>query len=117
ESHSHFKGLGPPWRTVPSLRNCLNRASGVASELPLVSGMAGRYATALFELALEERALDAIRADLDRFDGLIAESPDLRRLVRRPVGRAWWRARARSTRSPRRMCGSTSRSLPRSSAG
>jgi len=44
--------------------------------------MAGRYATALFELALEERALDAVKADLDHFDGLIAESPDLRRLVR-----------------------------------
>ena len=47
--------------------------------------MAGRYATALFELALEERALDAVKADLDHFDGLIAESPDLRRLVRSPI--------------------------------
>jgi F-type H+-transporting ATPase subunit delta len=47
--------------------------------------MAGRYATALFELALEERALDAVKADLERFDALIGESPDLRRLVRSPV--------------------------------
>ena len=47
--------------------------------------MAGRYATALFELALEEHALDAVKADLDRFDALIAESADLRRLVRSPV--------------------------------
>ncbi len=47
--------------------------------------MAGRYATALFELALEEKKLDAVKADLDRFDALITESPDLERLVRSPV--------------------------------
>jgi F-type H+-transporting ATPase subunit delta len=47
--------------------------------------MAGRYATALFELALEQRAVDAVQADLDRFDALIAGSPDLDRLVRSPV--------------------------------
>ena len=47
--------------------------------------MAGRYATALFELALEEHAIDAVKADLDRFDALISESPDLQRLVRSPV--------------------------------
>jgi F-type H+-transporting ATPase subunit delta len=47
--------------------------------------MAGRYATALFELALEEKALDAVKADLDRFDALVAGSPDLQRLVRSPV--------------------------------
>ncbi len=57
----------------------------MAGEDPIVSGMAGRYATALFELAREERALDAVKADLDRFDALIAESDDLKRLVRSPV--------------------------------
>jgi F-type H+-transporting ATPase subunit delta len=47
--------------------------------------MAGRYATALFELALESNGVDAVKADLDRFDALIAESADLARLVRSPV--------------------------------
>lgn len=47
--------------------------------------MAGRYATALFELALEADALDAVAADLDRFDALVRESADLARLVRSPV--------------------------------
>lgn len=47
--------------------------------------MAGRYANALFELALEEKATDAVKADLDRFDNLIGENPDLLRLVRSPV--------------------------------
>ena len=57
----------------------------MAGESGIVSGMAGRYATALFELALAENALDAVKADLDRFDALLAESADLARLVRSPV--------------------------------
>ena len=47
--------------------------------------MAGRYATALFDLALEANAIDAVKADLDRFDALVAESADLNRLARSPV--------------------------------
>jgi F-type H+-transporting ATPase subunit delta len=57
----------------------------LAGEETIVSGMAGRYATALFDLAREGNAIDAVKADLDRFDALIAESPDLLRLVRSPV--------------------------------
>jgi F-type H+-transporting ATPase subunit delta len=57
----------------------------VAGETPIVSGMAGRYATALFELALDANAVDAIHADLATFDRLVVESPDLARLVRSPV--------------------------------
>jgi F-type H+-transporting ATPase subunit delta len=59
--------------------------TNVAAEDTIVSGMAGRYATALFELAREGNAIDAVKADLDRFDALIAESPDLLRLIRSPV--------------------------------
>jgi F-type H+-transporting ATPase subunit delta len=55
------------------------------AQAPTVSGMAGRYALALFELALEEKKLDAVRADLDRFEALLNESADLDRLVRSPV--------------------------------
>jgi F-type H+-transporting ATPase subunit delta len=47
--------------------------------------MAGRYATALFDLAHEANAIDAVKNDLDRFDALVAESADLTRLVRSPV--------------------------------
>jgi len=57
----------------------------VAGDEPLISGMAGRYATALFELAREANAIDAVMADLERFDALVAENPDLNRLVRSPV--------------------------------
>ena len=47
--------------------------------------MAGRYATALFDLAKEGNAIDAVAADLERFDTLVAESSDLNRMVRSPV--------------------------------
>jgi F-type H+-transporting ATPase subunit delta len=57
----------------------------VAREEPIVSGMAGRYATALFDLASETNAVDAVKADLERFAALIADSADLTRLVRSPV--------------------------------
>jgi F-type H+-transporting ATPase subunit delta len=47
--------------------------------------MAGRYASALFELALEEKAIDAVRTDLDKFDAMLSDSAELERLVRSPV--------------------------------
>src|SRR5215468_1106873 len=47
--------------------------------------MAGRYARALFELALEAKSVDVVKADLDNFNALISESADLHRLVRSPV--------------------------------
>ena len=47
--------------------------------------MAGRYGTALFELAHENKAVDAVKNDLDRFDALLVESADLHRLVRSPA--------------------------------
>jgi F-type H+-transporting ATPase subunit delta len=57
----------------------------VAAEDPSVSGVSGRYATALFELARDEKSVDAVSADLDRFDAMLADSADLKRLVRSPV--------------------------------
>jgi len=57
----------------------------VAAEDPSVSGVSGRYATALFELARDETSIDAVMADLNKFEGLLAESADLKRLVRSPV--------------------------------
>lgn len=57
----------------------------MAAEDPSVSGVSGRYATALFELARDEKSVDAVRADLDRFDAMLADSAELKRLVRSPV--------------------------------
>ena len=71
--------------TVSNSRIIEQLNGSMASEQPIVAGVAGRYATALFDLALEEKALDKVRADLDRFDELVAGSADLNRLVRSPV--------------------------------
>jgi F-type H+-transporting ATPase subunit delta len=57
----------------------------VATEEPLNSGLAGRYATALFELAQEERAVETVERDFTALKVLVGESPDLRLLVRAPV--------------------------------
>lgn len=50
-----------------------------------VSGVAGRYASALFELAKDAGSVDAVSADLDGFGALLAGNEDLQRLVRSPV--------------------------------
>jgi F-type H+-transporting ATPase subunit delta len=57
----------------------------VAGEVPIISGMAARYASALFDLALEGMVTDAVKVELDKFDQLVAGSADLNRLVCSPV--------------------------------
>lgn len=57
----------------------------VAAVDPSVSGVSGRYATALFELAREDKSIDAVKDDLDKFDAMLADSAELVRLVRSPV--------------------------------
>jgi F-type H+-transporting ATPase subunit delta len=81
----NFKGLAPSVRDGAEPAELPTRAIDVAGEQSIVSGMAGRYATALFDLALEQKAVDAVATDLRQFDALVAESADLRRLVRSPV--------------------------------
>lgn len=49
------------------------------------TGLAGRYASALFDLAEQEKALDDVSGDLDTLGAMIADSPDLERLIRSPV--------------------------------
>ena len=57
----------------------------MAKEETIVSGMAGRYAEALYQLAAESRATEKVAADLKTFGELVAGNPDLQRLVRSPV--------------------------------
>jgi F-type H+-transporting ATPase subunit delta len=49
------------------------------------TGVAGRYASALFELAENANALDQVAQDLDTFKKLLAESGELARLIASPV--------------------------------
>jgi F-type H+-transporting ATPase subunit delta len=57
----------------------------VASEAKGVSGLAERYAAALFDLADERKELDAVAADLQSLRAMLRDSADLRRLIRSPV--------------------------------
>ncbi len=50
-----------------------------------VSGLADRYGAALFDLADEQKALDAVAGDLQQLRAMLRESGDLRRLIRSPV--------------------------------
>ncbi len=57
----------------------------MASEGAAGSGLEGRYASALFELAGEQKALDQVAGELSALKGVIAESEDLRRFIRSPL--------------------------------
>lgn len=57
----------------------------MADTSQMISGVAERYASSLFELAREGGSIDAVGADLDRFQALLDESDDLKRLVASPV--------------------------------
>jgi len=50
-----------------------------------MSDLAGRYASALLDLADEQKALDQVADDLKALRSLISESEDLRRLLSSPV--------------------------------
>ena len=49
------------------------------------SGLAGRYATALFQLASERGALDQVESDLGAIEQVLDQNPDLARLLKSPV--------------------------------
>ena len=51
----------------------------------MIGGIAGRYAVALFDLADDANALDAVEKDLSDFARLIAGSEELRRLLTSPI--------------------------------
>jgi F-type H+-transporting ATPase subunit delta len=66
----------------------------LAEDNDAVSGVAGRYASALYSLASEQRQAGEVAAALKTVSDLIAESPDLQRLVRSPVFSAEQQAKA-----------------------
>ena len=57
----------------------------MADTSQLTSGVAERYASSLFELALEQGAVESVTKDLDRFQAMLDESGDLKRFVSSPV--------------------------------
>ncbi|MBN35952.1 MAG: F0F1 ATP synthase subunit delta [Rhodospirillaceae bacterium] len=57
----------------------------MATEDSVVTGLSGRYARALYELAYESKQLDQAADDLRALSAALSESDDLRRLVDSPV--------------------------------
>jgi F-type H+-transporting ATPase subunit delta len=57
----------------------------LASETTGTSGLAERYAAALFDLADQRHALDAVAGDLHELRAMLLGSGDLMRLLRSPV--------------------------------
>jgi F-type H+-transporting ATPase subunit delta len=57
----------------------------VADSSQSVSGVAERYASSLFTLALEDGAVAGVATALDNFQAMIDDSTDLQRLIKSPV--------------------------------
>ena len=57
----------------------------MAAETSEASGLAGRYAGALFDLAKDQGTLDQVQTDLSGLKGLLAESAALTRLIESPA--------------------------------
>jgi F-type H+-transporting ATPase subunit delta len=51
----------------------------------MTSGVAGRYASALFDLAREQNELDKVDQDLSKVQAMLDQSGDLKRLVNSPA--------------------------------
>lgn len=57
----------------------------MSNSASLTSGVAGRYATALFEIARDGNIIDKVEADVAALSAALEESPDLRSMISSPV--------------------------------
>jgi F-type H+-transporting ATPase subunit delta len=57
----------------------------VSEPASISTGIAARYATAMFELASEGKALAALEFDIDALDTALGDSADLRDLIHSPI--------------------------------
>ncbi len=57
----------------------------MSESVSISTGIADRYATAVFEIAQSEGAIDALSSDLDQIEAALAESDDFRAVITSPV--------------------------------
>ena len=57
----------------------------VSEPASISSGIAARYATAVFQLAIEGKKLKALEGDVDALDASLADSADLNALINSPI--------------------------------
>ena len=84
-NHNEFKILGQASADGRILELKSGKFGPVADTSQLTSGVAERYASSLFELALEQGTVESVTKDLDRFQAMLDESGDLKRFVSSPV--------------------------------
>ena len=65
--------------------NLESRIYLLLSDISGASRLAGRYASALYELANAGKQIDAVMSDLDSLNAMISRSEDLRRFLNSPV--------------------------------
>ena len=85
----------PNWRSGPLLRRARRAARtlrahkiervDVSEPASISNGISGRYATALFDLAKEEKTLPRLEKDVATLSEAIAASEDLTKLISSPV--------------------------------
>lgn len=74
----------------PALPAGLNGAQNsgrvdVSEPASISTGIAARYATAIFELAKEDKALPALESDVNTLEAALGESADFRSLISSPI--------------------------------
>jgi F-type H+-transporting ATPase subunit delta len=75
----------PGGAAAPAWVNDMNERVDVSEPASISSGIAARYATAMFDLAEETGALDALEADIGTVEAALADSADLRDLITSPL--------------------------------
>jgi F-type H+-transporting ATPase subunit delta len=75
----------PLFKGLPAGHQGIGKALIVSNASSATSGVTGRYASALFELADSAKSLDQVAQDLATFRRMLDESADLRRLIASPV--------------------------------
>jgi len=85
------------------LRRALGDVPQVLEATSIVTGLHGRYATALYELAADTGAVPGVESDLRDLKRAIEDSADFKRLIRSPVFSrdAQWKALDAITRAMR----------------
>ncbi len=84
-SEARAKGRLAGSLLFPTSRQEPRGLTDVASDDPMMASVAGRYASALFDLASEERQLSEVEAGMGALRRMLDESEDLRRMVASPL--------------------------------
>ena len=84
-THAASMRHGMPLCLAPAGRGPDIGRVDVSDSASISSGIAARYATAVFELAKDEKALKTLEGDVDALDAALSGSADLRDMITSPL--------------------------------